>query len=104
MPQLRMFARMRTNRPLTPLESVEQAKADPFDAMADSLMAASRAKWLVGTGDSVRSELAAFASRYGVDEVMISPVAGVYDGEPADRSTGRIQTLELLGAHAPVAA
>jgi luciferase family oxidoreductase group 1 len=97
-PQLRMFARLRTNRPLVAMETVEQAKADPFDAMADSLMASSRQKWIVGTGETVRSELAAFAARHGVDEVMLSPVAGGYDGEPMDRSIGRRQTLELLAA------
>lgn len=95
-PQLRMMARLRTNRPLTPLESIEQAKAEPFDAMADSLMASTRQKWFVGTGESVRAELADFATRWGVDEVMISPVAGAYDGEALDVSAARIQTLELL--------
>ena len=100
LPQLRMMARLRTNRPLTALESVEQAIAGAadFDGLGDSIMSSSRANWFVGTGDSVRSELAQFAARYGVDEVMISPVAGSYDGEPADASPGRIQTLELLAA------
>jgi luciferase family oxidoreductase group 1 len=98
LPQLRMMARLRTNRPLAPLESVEQAKADPFDALAQSFMDAARSKWFVGTGPDVRAELTAFAATYGVDEVMISPVAGAYDAEPMDTAPGRIQTLELLAA------
>ena len=40
----------------------------------------------------------AFADRYGVDEVMLSPVAGAYDAEPNDVPTGRAQTLELIAA------
>lgn len=102
-PQLRMMARLRTNRPLVPLETVEQAKADPWDGMARSFMDAARAKWFVGTGEQVTAELTAFADRYGVSEVMISPVAGAYDGEPMHLSPGRIQTLELLATPARVA-
>ncbi len=96
LPQLRMMARLRTNRPLVALESVEQSQADPWDGLAQSFMDAARAKWFVGDADAVRADLAAFAARYGVDEVMISPVAGAFDGEPLDTAPGRRQTLELL--------
>lgn len=101
LPQLRMMARLRTNRPMVPLETIEQAQAEPFDAMADSLMASTRSKWFVGTGDDVQGQLAAFAAQHGVDEIMVSPVAGAYDGEGSE---GRVQTLELLAAKAAVAA
>ena len=104
LPQLRMMARLRTNRPLVPLETVEQAKADPFDAMAESIMASTRQKWFVGTGDDVRAQLAEFAARYEVDEIMLSPVAGAYDGEPLDSADGRAQTLELVAGVAAIAA
>ena len=96
LPQLRMMARLRTNRPLVPLETVQQALADPFDAMAGELMAGARASWFVGTGETVASELRAFAARWDVDEVMVSPVAGAYDDEPMDAAPGRVQTLEQL--------
>ncbi|KAA9155226.1 LLM class flavin-dependent oxidoreductase [Microbacterium lushaniae] len=102
LPQLRMMARLRTNRPLVPLETVEQAQADPWDGLTQSLMDAARSKWFVGTGDQVSAELSAFAARFGVDEVMISPVAGSYDGEPRDTAPGRIRTLELLATPARV--
>lgn len=100
LPQLRMMARLRTNRPLTALETVEQAQtgAADVDAMAASIMESSRAGWFVGTGASVTGELRDFAARHGVDEIMISPVAGSYDDEPMDAASGRIQTLELLAA------
>ena len=51
-----------------------------------------------GTGPSVAADLASFADRYGVDEVMISPIAGAHDDEPMDAAPGRAQTLELLAA------
>ena len=51
-----------------------------------------------GSGEDVRTGLTEFATRHGVDEVMISPVAGAFDGEPMDAALARRQTLELLAA------
>ncbi|GAA5206077.1 LLM class flavin-dependent oxidoreductase [Microbacterium kyungheense] len=100
LPNLRMTARLRTNRPLIPLETVEQAIAGAadFDGLGDSFMASARANWFVGEPAAVASELRAFAATHGVDEVMISPIAGAYEDEPMDASPGRVQTLELLAA------
>src|SRR3954453_4834325 len=55
LPNLRMMARLRTNRPLVPLETVEQALAgaDEFDGIADTIMSSARAGWFVGTGPYV---------------------------------------------------
>lgn len=98
LPNQRMMARLRTNRPMVPIETVEAAiaGAGDFDALAESVMASARAKWFVGTGADVASALSAFAAKHGVDEVMISPIAGSYDGEPMDAAPGRVQTLELI--------
>ncbi|AXA96355.1 LLM class flavin-dependent oxidoreductase [Microbacterium sp. PM5] len=99
LPQARMMARLRGGRPLTALETVEQAAAsEAEDRLASPLLDALRRRWFVGTGDDARGAIAAFADRYGVDEVMISPVSGAYDGEAMDAAAGRIQTLELLAA------
>ena len=101
LPQLRMMARLRTNKPLTALETVEQAReamAAEGDALAESIMQSARSRWLVGTGPEVQAQVAAFASEHGVDEVMISPVAGSFEGEAMDAAPGRLQTLDLLVA------
>ena len=99
LPQLRMMVRLRTNQPLVALESVETAvSAPPVDGLGESIMASARATWFVGTGDDVASAVRAFAERWGVDEIMISPIAGAYDAEPMDASPGRAQTLELVSA------
>jgi luciferase family oxidoreductase group 1 len=105
LPNLRMTARLRTNRPLVPLETIEQsiARAADFDGLGDSFMASARANWFVGTPAAVAGELTAFATAHGVDEIMISPIAGSYDSEPMDASPGRAQTLELLAAELPLA-
>ena len=92
-----MMARLRGGRPLTALETVEQAAAaEASDALAAPLLDALRRRWFVGEAPDVRERLAAFAQAHGVDEVMISPVAGAYDAEPMDTADGRAQTLELL--------
>ncbi|MBO9624980.1 MAG: LLM class flavin-dependent oxidoreductase [Microbacterium sp.] len=98
LPQLRMMARLRLNQPLTALETVEQAVAASAerDAATEQVVAAARERWFVGTGESVASEVRAFAARYGVDEVMLSPVAAAYESEPRDTAQGRAQTLELI--------
>ncbi len=99
LPQLRMMARLRRNQPMIALETVEQAAqglADAADAEEQTLIDGIRSSWFVGSGPDVRSELAAFAAQHGVDEIMISPVAGSYDAEPLDATPGRIRTLELL--------
>lgn len=96
LPQLRMMARLRFNQPLRPLETVEEILAAEADPAVDEVMQKARSRWFVGTADRVASELTEFAARHDVDEVMISPVAGAYDGEKPDESPGRERTLTLL--------
>ena len=57
LPHLRMMARLRQNKPLVALESVEQAKAgaSEFDGIGAQIMASARAKWFVGTGRDGRA-------------------------------------------------
>lgn len=101
LPQLRAMARLRGNKPMRVLETVEEAQrglAEHPDAEEQTLIDAMRQRWLIGEDAEVRSSLAAFAAQHGVDEIMVSPVAGAYDGEPLDAATGRAQTLDLLAA------
>lgn len=99
LPQLRMMARLRRNQPMSALETVEQAQrglAGSGDADERTLIDGIRSTWFVGDTATVRSDLAAFAGQHGVDEIMISPVAGAYDAEPLDETVGRVRTIELL--------
>lgn len=98
LPQLRMMARLRLNQPLVALETVEEALAATPDAATDQVAQAARSRWFVGTGESVAAEVRAFAAQHGVDEVMLSPVAGAFESEPRDAAPGREQTLELVAA------
>jgi luciferase family oxidoreductase group 1 len=97
LPQIRMMARLRSGRPLIALETVEQAAAaEAEDGLSAPFRAWAESTWFIGHGDDVRRRLSDFAARHGLDEVMISPVAGAHDDEPMDAAPGRARTLELL--------
>ncbi|MDT0180800.1 LLM class flavin-dependent oxidoreductase [Microbacterium sp. ARD31] len=99
LPQARMMARLRGGKPLTALETVEQAAAaEASDGLAAPVFDAMMSRWFVGTGPEVRSRLAEFAARHGVDEVMVSPVSAATEDEPMDAAPSRLRTLELLAA------
>jgi len=96
LPQLRAMARLRTGRPLTALETIEDAASAPTDTPVAELVAAMEKRWVIGAPDAAATAIRDLAARYGVDEVMISPIAGAHEDEPMDAAPGRAQTLELL--------
>ena len=51
---------------------------------------------MVGTPEQARDRLVDLADTYGVDEVMVHPVAGARSGADPRRAVAREQTLELL--------
>ncbi|GAA2444118.1 LLM class flavin-dependent oxidoreductase [Agromyces soli] len=96
LPQLRAMARLRLNRPMRPLETVDQALAAPRDSDAEQLIDAMRHRWIIGDADAAAAELRTLATRHGVEEIMVSPVAGARTDEPRDAAPGREQSLTLL--------
>jgi luciferase family oxidoreductase group 1 len=96
LPQLQHMARLRTGTPLTALDAVEDALEAPMSEPQQDLVATMRARWFVGESDDVAGRLRAFADRFGVDEVMVSPAAGAYRADPLDRVPARERTIELL--------
>lgn len=98
LPQLHSMARLRTNRPMRPLETVEEAAAAPADSIADELIAGMERRWIIADAPTAASEVRRLAERHGIDEVMVSPIAGAFESEPTDTAPGREQTIELLAA------
>jgi alkanesulfonate monooxygenase SsuD/methylene tetrahydromethanopterin reductase-like flavin-dependent oxidoreductase (luciferase family) len=92
LPQVRTMARLRGGLPLRALETVEEAT----DRLAAPVIEKMSERWFIGTGPDVRARLETFAATHGVDEVMISPVAGSFAAEPLDTTLGRTQTVDLL--------
>ncbi|EUA73424.1 luciferase family monooxygenase domain protein [Mycobacterium xenopi 4042] len=51
---------------------------------------------MVGTAVEAADQLRALAERFGVDEVMVNPVASARRGTEPASAPGREKTLELL--------
>ncbi|HWL60581.1 MAG TPA: LLM class flavin-dependent oxidoreductase [Microbacteriaceae bacterium] len=98
LPQARSFARIRTNRPHTPAETIEQVRAAGADPVLDPITEEVLARWVVGDAGSAAAQLRELAGRYGVDEIMVSPAGGASDTDPLDRVPSRESTLRLLAA------
>ncbi|GAA4738765.1 LLM class flavin-dependent oxidoreductase [Amnibacterium soli] len=101
LPQLQHMARLRTGTPLTALDTVEDAEAARLTEPQQDLVAGMSARWFIGEAGDVADRLTAFAQRFGVEEVMVSPSAGASAAEPIDRAPARERTLELLAARLP---
>ncbi|MCW2786900.1 MAG: class flavin-dependent oxidoreductase [Marmoricola sp.] len=95
-PQLQAMVALRTGAPLRAQRLVEEAEAAPVPDAHLPVVLAMRQRWVIGTAASAAAEVRALASTYGVDEVMVHPVAGSFTGTPVDASPTREETLRLL--------
>lgn len=96
LPNLQMMARLRTGQPLGPLELVEDAQAVTLGSHERAIVDAGLRRAVVGTPAEAADSVRALAERFGVDEVMVNPVASARRGTAAAASPGREETLELL--------
>ena len=96
LPSLQNFSRLRTGKPLRPIDSVEVAAAAELDPASRLVVDQMLEKWIVDAAEPAARSIRALAATYGVDEVMVSPGAGSREGEPRGRALGRERTLELL--------
>jgi alkanesulfonate monooxygenase SsuD/methylene tetrahydromethanopterin reductase-like flavin-dependent oxidoreductase (luciferase family) len=96
LPSLQNFSRLRTGKPLRPIDTVEAAVAAEVDGASRLVIDQMLEKWIVDAPEPAARRLNALAESFGVDEIMVSPSAGNREGEPRDRSLGRERTLELL--------
>jgi luciferase family oxidoreductase group 1 len=98
LPNLLMMVALRTGSPLGPQLLVEEAEK-ALDTLPDAhrpLMEAMRSRWVVGDPASARAQLQDLAATYGVDEVMVHPVAAAAEGTDRAQSPARDETLRLL--------
>lgn len=96
LPALQNMARLRTGKPMRPLDTVEEAEREELDVPSRLAFDAMLERWVVDAPDAAAERIRQLAARFGVDEVMVSPGAGAREGEPVDRTVGRERTLELL--------
>jgi luciferase family oxidoreductase group 1 len=95
-PHLLSMVALRTGGAMRPQLTVEEAEQTVLAEYHQDVAAGMRAKMVVGTPASAAAELAVLATAFGVDEVMVHPVAGASAADPADRSPAREATLRLL--------
>ena len=88
--------RLRTGGALLPQQLVEEAEQDPLPPEHARLAEAMLSRWVIGTPDAAAAQVRALADQFGVDEVMIHPVAGAVAGTAADSAPAREETLRLL--------
>jgi len=96
LPNLLMMVALRTGAPLGPQLLVEEAEKVDVPDSHRPLIEAMRPRWVVGDPDSARAQIEGLAATYGVDEVMVHPVAAAHEGTDPARSPAREQTLRLL--------
>jgi luciferase family oxidoreductase group 1 len=95
-PQLLAMLSLRTGGPLTPQLSVEAAEKVEVPPASQPVLDAMRARWVIGAPDEARAAVAELAATYGVDEVMVHPVAAAHEGTEPGTAPAREETLRLL--------
>ncbi|MFD0864667.1 LLM class flavin-dependent oxidoreductase [Tessaracoccus lubricantis] len=95
-PHLYTMARFTTGGGLAPAPFVGD---DVKQLLTDDLRSAARPivdTWAVGDPEQVAHQLRSTAADFGVDEIMVHPVQGAYEDDPADRWPAKVRGLELL--------
>jgi len=101
LPNLQNMARLRTGRPMGPVDLVEDAEAIEMDPAMDSLVEAGLARMVASDPQTAAKELIELATEFAVDEVMLHPVASARRGTDPRTSPARVRTLELLADSFP---
>lgn len=100
LPQLLTMLALRTGQPLAAGRLVEEAeKVELSEGQRDIVERMAR-RWIIGDAAGARRRLGELAERFGVQEIMVNPVAGAFVGTEPDVAPARERTLELLAAAA----
>jgi luciferase family oxidoreductase group 1 len=96
LPQLLQMVALRTGQPLTPQRTVEDAEREGVPDAHRGLVAAMAARWVIAGPEQARARVSELAATYGVDEVMVHPVAGALAGTDPASGPAREETLRFL--------
>jgi luciferase family oxidoreductase group 1 len=96
MPNLHMMARLRTGQPLGPVQLVEDVRNAELTPQQQRIVDSGLRRAVLGTAAEAAEQLRALAERFGVDEVMVHPVASAHRGTDPATAPARETTLELL--------
>jgi len=96
LPQLQAMLALRTGGDLAPQRLVEEAEKVELPPAHLDLVQAMAERWVIGSPDRARARIAELAATYGVDEVMVHPVAGAWTGTEPGAGPAREATLRLV--------
>lgn len=96
LPNLQMMAKLRTGQPLTALDLVEDAQAARLSPQEQAIVDSGLRRAIVGAPAEAADQVREVADHFGVDEVMVNPVASAFRGTDPATAPGRDATLELL--------
>jgi luciferase family oxidoreductase group 1 len=96
LPNLQMMGRLRTGQPLGALDLVEDAEQQELSPQALRVVESGLRRAVVGTPTEAADQVRALADEFGVDEVMVNPVASAHRGTDPASAPARDATLELL--------
>lgn len=96
LPNLQMMARLRTGQPLGPVPLVEEAEVAQLTDQQQRIVESGLRRAVLGTPEEAAEQVRALAERFGVDEVMVHPVASAHLGTDPAAAPARVATLELL--------
>jgi luciferase family oxidoreductase group 1 len=96
LPNLHMMAFLRTGQPLRALDLVEDARGVELTHQQQAIVDAGVARAIIGSPTEAADQVRDLAEHFGVDEVMVNPVASAYRGVDPATAPARERTLELL--------
>jgi luciferase family oxidoreductase group 1 len=96
LPQALQMLALRTGAPLTPQRLVEEAETTEVPDAHAGMVEAMLSRWVVDEPGAARRRVEELATEFGVDEVMVHPVASAVAGTAASASPAREETLRLL--------
>ena len=96
LPNLQMMGRLRTGQPLAALDLVEDAEQQEMTPQAQRVIEGALRRAVVGSPTEAADQVRALAEEFGVDEVMVNPVASARRGTDPATAPARDTTLELL--------
>ncbi len=96
LPYLRLQAQTATGQPPGRLELVEDAQQATLTPQQHRVAQGELSRAVIGTPAEALTQLRELADRFGVDEVMLNPVASARRGTDPASAPGRESTLRLL--------
>jgi luciferase family oxidoreductase group 1 len=96
LPNLHMMAWLRTGQPLRALDLVEDARGIQLTHQQQAIVDAGISRAIIGSPTEAADQVRDLAEHFGVDEVMVNPVASAYRGVDPATAPARERTLELL--------